>query len=64
MIAEPTFADAILDRLVHNAYRLTLDGPSMCKIKAAEAATASVTSDATDSATAESAQTKAKGVKR
>ena len=64
VIGEPTFADAILDRLVHNAYRLTLDGPSMRKIKAAEAATASVTSDATDSATAESAQTKAKGVKR
>lgn len=29
VIAEPTFADAILDRLVHNAYRLALDGPSM-----------------------------------
>ncbi len=36
VIAEPTFADAILDRLVHNAYRLTLDGPSMRKIKAVE----------------------------
>lgn len=30
-IGEPTFADAILDRLVHNAYRLTLDGPSLRK---------------------------------
>jgi DNA replication protein DnaC len=29
VIGEPTFADAILDRLVHNAYRLALDGPSM-----------------------------------
>lgn len=29
VIAEPTFADAILDRLVHNAYRLALDGPSL-----------------------------------
>src|SRR6516165_4678759 len=29
VIDEPTFADAILDRLVHNAYRLALDGPSM-----------------------------------
>ena len=29
VIGEPTFADAILDRLVHNAYRLDLDGPSM-----------------------------------
>jgi len=36
VIAEPTFADAILDRIVHNAYRLDLDGPSMRKIKAAE----------------------------
>ncbi len=31
VIDEPTFADAILDRLVHNAYRLNLDGPSMRK---------------------------------
>lgn len=33
VIAEPTFADAILDRLVHNAYRLQLDGPSMRKLQ-------------------------------
>ena len=26
---EPTLGDAILDRLVHNAYRLKLDGKSM-----------------------------------
>jgi DNA replication protein DnaC len=38
VIAEPTFADAILDRIVHNAYRLNLDGPSIRKTKAAEAA--------------------------
>jgi len=31
VIDEPTFADAILDRLVHNAHRLPLDGPSMRK---------------------------------
>ncbi|TCP21546.1 ATP-binding protein [Rhodovulum adriaticum] len=31
VIGEPTFADAILDRIVHNAHRLTLDGPSMRK---------------------------------
>ena len=37
VIGEPTFADAILDRIVHNAYRLALDGPSMRKPKAAEA---------------------------
>ncbi len=34
VIDEPTFADAILDRLVHNAYRLELDGPSMRKLQA------------------------------
>ncbi len=34
VIGEPTFADAILDRLVHNAYRLKLDGQSMRKTKA------------------------------
>jgi hypothetical protein len=36
VIGEPTVGDAILDRIVHNAYRLELDGPSMRKIKAAE----------------------------
>ena len=36
MIGEPTFADAILDRIVHNAYRLALDGPSIRKVRAAE----------------------------
>jgi len=30
---KPTFADAILDRLVHNAYRAELDGQSMRKTK-------------------------------
>jgi DNA replication protein DnaC len=30
-LAEPTIADAILDRLVHNAYRLELKGESMRK---------------------------------
>ena len=37
VIGEPTFADAILDRIVHNAYRLELDGPSMRKLKATDA---------------------------
>jgi hypothetical protein len=36
VIGEPTLGDAILDRIVHSAYRLELDGPSMRKIKAAE----------------------------
>ena len=30
-IGDPTLADAILDRLVHNAYKLTLKGDSMRK---------------------------------
>ena len=34
MIGEPTHADAILDRLVHNAYRITLKGESMRRIAA------------------------------
>lgn len=33
-IGEPTLADAILDRLIHNAYRLELKGESMRKTKA------------------------------
>ncbi len=32
-IGEPTMADAILDRLVHNAYKITLNGPSGRKDK-------------------------------
>lgn len=39
VIGEPTFADAILDRLVHNAHRLALDGPSLRKAAAATGAT-------------------------
>lgn len=31
VIGEPTFADAILDRIVHNAYRIELEGQSMRK---------------------------------
>jgi DNA replication protein DnaC len=33
LIGEPTLADAILDRLVHNSYRVDLKGPSMRKRK-------------------------------
>lgn len=29
VIGEPTDPDAILDRLVHNAYRIARDGPSL-----------------------------------
>ncbi len=34
VIGDPTLADAILDRLVHNAHRLPLSGQSMRKINA------------------------------
>ena len=33
MIGEPTIADAILDRIVHNAHRINLQGDSMRKRK-------------------------------
>jgi DNA replication protein DnaC len=33
MIGEPTIADAILDRIIHNAHRITLEGDSMRKRK-------------------------------
>ena len=63
VIDEPTFADAILDRLVHNAYRLALAGPSLRNPEAAEAEPASVDAEPTDSKT--TTQTKpAKGAKK
>ncbi len=33
VIADPTYADAILDRLVHNAHRLNLSGDSLRRIR-------------------------------
>src|ERR1700716_4412619 len=39
VIGDPTFADAILDRLVPNAHRLALDGPSMRDPKTAKSDT-------------------------
>lgn len=33
IIGEPTIADAILDRIIHNAYQIKLSGESMRKIK-------------------------------
>jgi len=38
LIADPTIADAVLDRLVHTAHRLALDGPSMRDPKRAASA--------------------------
>jgi DNA replication protein DnaC len=37
IIADPTIADAVLDRIVHNAHRLALKGESMRKITAQRA---------------------------
>jgi DNA replication protein DnaC len=34
VIGEPSFADAILERIVHNPYRLELSGQSLRKTKA------------------------------
>jgi DNA replication protein DnaC len=39
IIGDPTIADAILDRLVHNAYRIELSGESLRKTKKAAAIT-------------------------
>ena len=33
VIGDPTYADAILDRLVHNAHRLDLEGDSMRRVR-------------------------------
>jgi DNA replication protein DnaC len=52
IIGEPTYADAILDRIVHNAYRLELNGPSVRKLKAAAQAEPEV-STADDSTAAQ-----------
>ena len=38
IIGNPTFADAILDRLVHNAYRIELSGDSLRKNRTPEPA--------------------------
>jgi DNA replication protein DnaC len=35
IVGDPTLADAILDRIVHNAYRIELKGESMRKLKVA-----------------------------
>jgi DNA replication protein DnaC len=40
LIGEPTLADAILDRIVHNAHRLQLKGDSLRKQRAPKIAAA------------------------
>ncbi len=36
IIGDPTLADAILDRIVHNAYRIELSGDSLRKERTPE----------------------------
>ena len=36
MIGTPTLADAVLDRLIHNAYRIELSGDSLRKHRPAD----------------------------
>ena len=33
IIGDPTIADAVLDRLIHNAHKINLKGESMRKIR-------------------------------
>ena len=42
-LQDPTIADAILDRLIHNSYRLTLKGESMRKQKSTAVVTSKTT---------------------
>jgi len=35
-IGDPTVADAFLDRIIHNAHRIELEGPSICKQQSEE----------------------------
>jgi DNA replication protein DnaC len=38
LIGDPTYADAILDRIVHNAHRINLTGHSLRRSHASKAA--------------------------
>ncbi|HHT9110609.1 MAG TPA: ATP-binding protein [Candidatus Brocadiaceae bacterium] len=38
-LPDPTVADAILDRIIHNSYRIPLFGPSMRKLAASKQTT-------------------------
>ena len=50
MFGNPTIADAILDRLVHNAYRIELSGESMRKQRPLTAETSAEQNDPEQSA--------------
>ena len=47
-ILDPTLADAILDRLIHNAHKIQLKGESMRKLKASTRTSATSTTPATE----------------
>lgn len=47
MIGEPTIADAILDRIIHNAHRITLEGDSMRRQKSTPTLTESENAEIT-----------------
>jgi DNA replication protein DnaC len=57
IIGDPTLADAILDRIIHNAYRIELTGDSMRKLKAAAHAEPEARSTAQDVPTSVSVPT-------
>jgi IstB-like ATP binding protein len=40
VIGDPTYADAILDRLVHNAHRIELTGESLRRVRGKQSKTA------------------------
>ena len=48
IIADATVADAILDRLIHNAYRIELQGESLRRRQAPDAASGSKPSEKTE----------------
>jgi DNA replication protein DnaC len=56
VIGEATLGDAILDRIVQNAYQLELDGPSMRKLKASQEIEPSVQPAATVTADGKSSK--------
>jgi DNA replication protein DnaC len=37
VIGDPTYADAVLDRLVHNAHRIELTGESLRRVRGKQA---------------------------
>ena len=48
VIGDPTYADAILDRLVHNAHRIELTGDSLRKTRKTDPRARAATSPATN----------------